>query len=73
MALGPWRIMPDVLLMSAFEFRNPIQIFILVKSDNFSRPALGLALRLHNALPKTGLILGSGNLQGNRNISVLTR
>jgi len=65
--------MPDMLLMSTFKFCNPIQVFVLVKSHNFSQLPFGSALRLHNALPKTGLILGSGNLQGNRNISVLTR
>ena len=58
MTLSPRRIVPNVLMISTFKFRYPIQILVLVKSDNFSRLAFGLASRLHNGLPATnGLIL----------------
>jgi hypothetical protein len=39
--------MSDVLLMPALKLGDPIQVFILVKTDNFSRQTLRLALRFH--------------------------
>ena len=47
MAQGPWRVMPDMLLMSTFKFSNPIQILILMEANNFSWLDLKLSLRLH--------------------------
>ena len=34
-AIHPWRIMPHVLGMSAFQIRNPVAFFVLMKSSNF--------------------------------------
>ena len=47
MTNGPWRIMSNMLLMPALKFSDPFQIFILVKTDNFSWQTLRLALRFH--------------------------
>jgi len=44
--------MPDMLLMATLKVSDPIQVFVLVKSDNFSQLPFGLALRLHTALPE---------------------
>jgi hypothetical protein len=49
MAVGPGRIMPDVLLVSALQFRNPIQIFIQMKVNDFARGAYSCLHGLHGA------------------------
>jgi hypothetical protein len=49
MAVGPGRIMPDVLLVSALQFRNPIQILIQVKVNDFARRAHSCLHGLHGA------------------------
>ena len=51
MVLGPRRIMPYVSLMAAFEFSNPLQVFIQVKAYDLSRLALKWRLRAHNVPP----------------------
>jgi hypothetical protein len=37
MAFSPWRIMPDMLLVTALKFSNPIRSFIYVKTNDLSR------------------------------------
>jgi hypothetical protein len=32
--IGPWRIVPNVLVVTALEFRNPMLLFILMKADD---------------------------------------
>jgi hypothetical protein len=44
MGASKWRIVAHVLLMPAFKFGNPIQIFIQMKIDYFSHPALYFCL-----------------------------
>jgi hypothetical protein len=34
--VGPRRIVPDVLRVPAFEIRDPIAVFVLLKSDDLS-------------------------------------
>jgi hypothetical protein len=36
MVTGPRRIVPHVLAMTAFKFSYPIQVFVQMKSDDFS-------------------------------------
>jgi hypothetical protein len=47
---GPRGIVADVLLMAALEFGDPIEMFVLMKADNFSRQALRLSLRFHDSV-----------------------
>jgi hypothetical protein len=35
MVIGPRRIVPHVLAMTAFKFSYPVQIFVQMKSDDF--------------------------------------
>ena len=51
MAVGPRRIMPDVLLVTALQISNPIQFFIQMKPNNFPRLTFKLSLPLHDAFP----------------------
>jgi hypothetical protein len=51
MAVGPRWIMPDVLLVTALQISNPIQVFIQMKPNNFPRLTFKLSLPLHDALP----------------------
>ena len=48
MAVGPRRIVSYELLMAAFKFSDPIQVFIQMKTDNFAGPTLKLSLCFHN-------------------------
>jgi len=50
MVIGPRRIVPHVLAMTAFKFSYPVQIFVQMKSDDFLWFALKLSLRLHYTL-----------------------
>lgn len=43
----PRGIMAGILLMAAFEFDYPVELFISVKADNFPQHAFTLLLRLH--------------------------
>jgi hypothetical protein len=36
---SPWRIMSNMLLMPTLKFGDPIQVFILVETNNLSRLA----------------------------------
>ena len=36
-AVEPGRVVADVLLMAAFEFGDPVKVFVLVKADDFAR------------------------------------
>jgi hypothetical protein len=49
-AMGPRRIVANVLLMAAFEIGDPIANFISMKADNFSWVTFGFVLRLHSHL-----------------------
>ena len=51
MAVGPRRIMPDVLLVTALQISNPIQFFIQMKPNYFPRLTFKLSLPLHDELP----------------------
>ena len=33
-AVYPWRHVPDMLIVSTFEFGNPVLLFVLVESDD---------------------------------------
>jgi len=57
MVISPRRIVPDVPPMLAFKFSNPIQIFIQVKCNDFSRLTLRCSLRFHGA-PSEGRMGG---------------
>ncbi len=41
MAGGPRRIVTNMLLMSAFKIGNPVQAFVLMKGDDFTRDSGG--------------------------------
>jgi hypothetical protein len=50
MVIGPRRIVPHVLAMTAFKFSDPIQIFVQMKSDDFPWFTLKLSLWFHCTL-----------------------
>jgi len=45
--LDEWGVAAHELLMSAFKFRDPIQVSVEVKTNNFPRLASKLLLRSH--------------------------
>jgi hypothetical protein len=47
---SPRGIVADVLLMAALEFGDPIEMFVLMEADDFSRRALRLSLRFHDSV-----------------------
>ena len=63
MTNSPRRIMSNMLLMPTLKFGDPIQVFILVETNNLSRLTLKLTLRLHVRLSGWGSLLSviSGN------------
>jgi hypothetical protein len=52
MALSPWGIVPDVLLVAALEVGHPVEILVTMKADDLTGDSddSGL-LRLHCGLP----------------------
>ena len=46
-ALGPWRVVPNMLAVATLEFSYPIHFFVQTKANDFPRFALKLFLRLH--------------------------
>jgi hypothetical protein len=58
---GPWRIVADVLRMAAFELGDPVQVFILLKADDFSWGTLRMRGLVHGLL-----ILGRERDGGNK-------
>ena len=57
MTRGPRRIVPDVLLVPTFKLSNPIQILVLVETNNLSRLALRLALWFHDFWLENSILL----------------
>ena len=55
MSVSPRWILADVLLMATFKRSHPIQLFIQVKTDNFSWKTLKLSLWFHDLLSGMGL------------------
>jgi hypothetical protein len=52
MAVSPRRIVSDMLLMSALELSDPVQIFIQMKANNFPQLTQELSWRFHKILPE---------------------
>ena len=55
MSVSPRWIVANVLLVPAFEVSNPVEAFIQVKADNFSRKTLKLSLWFHDLLSGMGV------------------
>ena len=66
--------MSNMLLMPTLKFGDPVQIFILVETDNLSRQTLRLALRFHLVTFWLNKLLSpfSGNLPTSSRILSLT-
>ena len=54
MSVSPRWVLADVLLMAALKRGDPIQLFVHVKPDNFSRKTLKLSLWYHGLLSGMG-------------------
>ncbi len=54
MTVSPRWVLADVLLVAALKRGHPIQLFIQVKTDNFSRKTLKLSLWFHDLLSGRG-------------------
>ena len=54
MTVSPRWVLADVLLVAALKRGHPIQLFIQVKTDNFSRKTLKLPLWFHDLLSGRG-------------------
>lgn len=56
MALSPWRIVPDVLLVAALEISNPVEILVTMKTDDLTWDSNdSCSFRLHCGIPLLGL------------------
>jgi hypothetical protein len=52
MALSPWRIVPDVLLVAAFEVSDPVEIRVTMKTDDLTGDSNdSCTFRLHCGIP----------------------
>jgi hypothetical protein len=52
MALSPWRIVPDVLLVAALEVSDPVEIRVTMKTDDLTGDSNdSCTFRLHCGIP----------------------